>query len=257
MKKDRIIKKDGGIEEFVLEDFGDIEIIYVEEEDVSDSGEGHRIESGGMKRDLSAGSVNTEKDEGESEEKIVTDEELKRVFDKAYRDGYKEGYSKGYEEGRSFGYSEARREFEATYSREIDNLRENIARLVENFKSRLDEWVRDLYNCEDDLVSIVMDAVKIITANIPKEDVVRSLVKSAISKIEGNGKVVLRVNPVVLTYLEDIGLPSNFKLVGDEGLGFTDVVLESTRGILESKLEDRIREFVESILECYGKIQES
>ena len=255
MKKDRIIKKDENIEEFVLEDFGEIETIYVEEEEVSDSELNYEVEEG--EKNISLDETEIRESEIEAEKKVVTDKELKRIFDEAYKEGYKEGYNKGYEEGRSFGYSDAKREFEATYSKEIENLRENIAKLIENFNSRLDEWVKDLYDCEDDLVSIVIDAVKIVTANIPKEDVVRSLVRDAISKIESNGKVVVKVNPVVLTYLEDISLPGNFRLVGDESLGFTDVVLEGTRGILESRLEDRIRDFVESILECYGKIQEN
>ncbi|MGC8914531.1 MAG: FliH/SctL family protein [Thermosulfidibacteraceae bacterium] len=248
MKRDKIIKNGEKIEEFIFESFEDIEIVYVDDIEgangraIFDSveGYGNSIE------------VTLITEQSNSEEIKSRDVDIDKVYDESFKKGYKDGYNKGYEEGKAYGLSEIKTHYDTIYSKELENFKNNLNKLFRNLEESFNKWLEDLYSCEDLLVSLVIDAVKLITLQMPREDVIRELVRGAISRIGENAKVVIKVNPSVIVYLEDLNIPSSVSIVPDETLDSASVVVEGHSGVLESKLEDRLKGLIEAVLEYFS-----
>lgn len=157
------------------------------------------------------------------------------VHEQARQEGLEQGRVEGEEVGFQQGLAQWREAFEqlARESQDFLASRENL-----------------LASMEPDLVRLaLLVASKILTREVRDAVVVRTLVRSAISKLEGDAVVRVRLNP------QDVGRLSNplqagprFEVIGDPAVGAGGCIVETAQGRVDGTFATQFEELARTLL---------
>lgn len=117
------------------------------------------------------------------------------------------------------------------------------------FTATMDDYLKQM---EQDLVKVVISAVRRVIHSFDEVTIVQHAVQSAMELVKGSRKLHIRVNPVVQTEVEE-RLESvrqrftHLEVIGDADLNETDCILESDIGIVNAGLWPQL-EIIEQTL---------
>ena len=209
--------------------------------------------------------------------KLDLEEEVKRKLDQARKEGFEKGYKEGFEAGRKEGYEKGRQEginqgrkegfdkgFKDGFDRGFEEGKAEARRVIEErYNSILDraaesietlcdlqrEFRERLRLIEDLAVSVVCTAMKKLFFVVPEEEVVANTVRELLDRVAEGQKVKLKLNPKDYDVIKErLSLPDTVSVATDSSLKRGACVVETTTGVIETSVEERLREFEELVL---------
>lgn len=176
------------------------------------------------------------------------DAQMEARLQQAKQEGFQEGFQIGLEEGKKRGLEEARREYKPLLSM--------LDRAVQELKAEKETFY------EENEVYIVKLAIEIARKIIQRElnqnaDILLYIVREALRKVAGNGKIVIRVHPEDLELLQknrdfleqQLSTFSSVEFVPSEDVEKGGCVIESESGIVDAQLSVQLEQIEEALLE--------
>jgi flagellar biosynthesis/type III secretory pathway protein FliH len=159
---------------------------------------------------------------------------LPRSLQEARDEGLKEGLAQGRAEG------------EAILQQELTALRQQVANLTQQLSTQYVQWELSLTNMALSLVRVTLHKLLGHAAAHYSDQVLEQHLRGLLNLLTQGEPLTLRVHPQARGYHEKLALPQAsigqlaFRIVPDDKLGPTDVVIEWPGGGLESKLADHM-----------------
>lgn len=150
------------------------------------------------------------------------------------------------DEGLKEGLAQGRAEGDAILQQELGALRQQVASLTQQLGEQYMAWELALSNMALSLVRVTLHRFLGHAAAHYSDQMLEQALRGLLNLLTQGEPLVLRVHPQARGYHEKLGLPQAsigqlaFRIVPDDKLGPTDVVIEWPGGGLESKLADHM-----------------
>ncbi|NLP19138.1 MAG: hypothetical protein GX376_08650 [Firmicutes bacterium] len=153
--------------------------------------------------------------------------ESEKIKEQAYQVGEQAGYQKGLADGKE----------------KIDFLIDEISQLLNTLRSFKTDYLREKTEEVIDLIFLIVEKVLGPFVKI-KPEIMGGLIKNVLYQVGKTEKLVIRVNPSHLAYLNNISIEKfsvdEISFRGDASLQPGDCVLETEHGIVEAILNEQL-----------------
>lgn len=151
------------------------------------------------------------------------------------------GYEQGYQDGKELGFQAGKKEG----IQEVNTQLEVLESIVNKTKKELELTVNKL---SDDVINLALSiASRIINANLKlKPELINNIVQELLDNMVDIQKVVIKVSPELIAYLEQSKLHEryanqNLKFLADENLNLGDCIVESELGGRDGTLASKLK----------------
>lgn len=150
------------------------------------------------------------------------------------------------DEGLKEGLAQGRAEGEAILQQELTALKAQVAALTSQLSGQYAAWELSLTNMALSLIRATLHRLIGHAAAHYSDQVLEQHLRNLLKQLTQGEPLTLRVHPQARGYHEKLGLPQAsigqlaFRIVADDKLGPTDVVIEWPGGGLESKLAEHM-----------------
>lgn len=159
---------------------------------------------------------------------------IPKNIQEAHAEGLREGLAKGRAEG------------EAILQQELTTLRQQVANLTQQLSGQYSAWELSITNMALSLLRVTLHKLLGHAAAHYSDQMLEQHLRGLLNQLTQGEPLTLRVHPQARGYHEKLALPQAsigqlaFRIVPDDKLGPTDVVIEWPGGGLESKLADHL-----------------
>lgn len=143
------------------------------------------------------------------------------------------------------GYQEGQAAASQAHASQLETMQLKLARTIEEITSLRQRY---RHEAEQDVVGLALAVARRILHRelTVSPDALLGLVKAALEKLDTREVHRVRVSrqdaPLLLAFLEKMGLPQRIEVTPDPALAPGSVVLETTRGLLDASIDTQINE---------------
>lgn len=131
----------------------------------------------------------------------------------------------------------------------MEQANQELAQSLHNFTLRMHQSLSEV---EESLVDVVIESVKKIVHGFDDEALVRNTVRSGLELVRGGKKLTVRVNPQMLSAVQEQlrefeNSINHIEILPDVALKIDECILESDVGIVSASVEQQVEALVKSL----------